>query len=432
MKHGLWVALGVGVAVLAMVPLASGFDGKLWGQGPLFRDRWQADELRVLASLRLSQLPAAPPDPSNAVEGSRAAIELGKRLFNDVRFSRNQAVACASCHDPRQQFQDGLALSRGLGVGSRRAMPIVGSGHSPWLFWDGRKDSLWSQALGPLEDALEHGGNRANHAHVMQAHHRLAYEAVFRALPDLSAVPRDAGPHGTPAEKAAWQAMSETARTDVSRVFANMGKAIAAYEKTLVHSESRFDRYVEATLAGNPGGQANLTRQEVQGLRLFIGKGQCVSCHNGPLFTDHHFHNTGVPLRDPANPDRGRAPAVARVLADEFNCLGPFSDAAPAQCRELRFIASDDPAMEGAFKTPGLRGVALRPPYMHAGQFASLEEAIAHYVRAPVAALGHSELARPGGAHAERRPIRLSAQEVRDLAAFLGALSSDSPQAAGP
>ena len=102
---------------------------------------------------------------------------------------------------------------------------------------------------------------------------------------------------------------------------------------------------------------------------MFIGKGQCVSCHNGPLFTDQHFHNTAVPPRDPANPDRGRAAAAAKVQKDEFNCLGRFSDAASAQCQELRFMVSADRVLEGAFKTPSLRGVSSRPPYTHAGQF---------------------------------------------------------------
>ena len=413
MGKGMWVAIRFGVALFTIVTQANGFAAGLAERSAMLRDRWSAAEIGVLASLRLSQLPPMPPDLSNAVEGSPAAVELGKRLFNDTRFSRNQAVSCATCHDPEKQFQDGLPLWRGVGIGSRRAMPIVGSSHSPWLFWDGRKDSLWSQALGPLEDAVEHGGNRARYAHLMQTHYRSNYEAIFGPLPALASVPRDAGPNGTPAEKAAWAAMDSEAQNDVSRVFANMGKAIAAYEKTLVHGESRFDRYVEATLRGDPSAQQALTAQEIAGLRSFVGKGQCVTCHNGPLFTDQHFHNTGVPPRKPASPDRGRAAAVAKVQKDEFNCLGPFSDAKPAQCQELRFMVGDDPALEGAFKTPSLRGVALRPPYMHAGQIASIEQVIVHYVKAPPAAVGHSE----------REPIRLSEQEIKDLAAFLASLS---------
>jgi cytochrome c peroxidase len=206
-------------------------------------------------------------------------------------------------------------------------------------------------------------------------------------------------------------------------VFANLGKAIAAYERTVRYGESRFDRYVAAVQARDASGLHALSPQEVSGLRLFIGKGQCSTCHNGPLLTDQAFHNTGDPPRDRARPDRGRAPATAKVPKDEFNCLGPYSDAPPDACAELRFMAAADAAMEGAFKTPGLRNVALRAPYMHAGQFATLDEVIAHYVRSPAAAVGHSELAHRGKGHAERQPIRLSAPEAQDLAAFLRSLS---------
>lgn len=171
---------------------------------------------------------------------------------------------------------------------------------------------------------------------------------------------------------------------------------------------------------------------EVRGLRLFIGKAQCVSCHNGPLLTDQHFHNTGVPPRRPERPDRGRAAATAAARSDEFNCLGRFSDARPDQCQELRFMVTADPALKGAFKTPGLRGVADRPPYMHAGQFATLEQVVRHYVAAPHAAVGESELAHrhagnaaPG--HAGRIPIGLSDAEIADLVRFLGTLSADPP-----
>jgi cytochrome c peroxidase len=123
---------------------------------------------------------------------------------------------------------------------------------------------------------------------------------------------------------------------------------------------------------------------------------------------------------------------VAKVLGDEFNCLGPYSDAPAGGCQELRFIAAGDPGMEGAFKTPGLRDVARRAPYMHAGQFASLEEVVAHYRRSPPAAVGHSELAHRGQGHAERPPVRLSDDEARDLVAFLASLSSSVRQFGDP
>jgi len=389
--------------------------------------RWSANEKAVLASLSLKQLPTAPTDPSNAVERQPAAIELGRRLFSDARLSLNGAVACATCHDPARQFQDGRPVSQGVGTGSRRAMPIVGAGHGSWLFWDGRKDSLWSQALGPLEDAVEHGTNRTRLAHLVAAHYRRDYEVLFGALPRLDGLPADASPKGNAAEQAAWAAIDARRRDDVSRVFANVGKAIAAYEKSLQHAPTRLDAYIDAVLRGDAAARGLLRADEARGLRLFIGKAQCVTCHNGPLMTDQQFHNTGVPPRDAARPDRGRAAATAAVRSDEFNCLGPFSDARPEQCQELRFMVTDDPSLEGAFKTPGLRGVADRPPYMHAGQFATLDQVVRHYVSAPHAVVGHSELthrhAGKAAEHAEREPIELSDAEIADLVSFLGALS---------
>ena len=270
---------------------------------------------------------------------------------------------------------------------------------------------------------MEHGGNRARFAHVLQKDYGREYEALFGALPDLRGVPLDASPLGSAEEKRAWSRMTEDQRDAVNRMFANLGKSIAAYERTVGYGESRFDRYVQAVLDDNRAGQQAMTPQEVNGLRLFIGKAQCATCHNGPLFTDHHFHNTGVPSREPARPDRGRAAATAKVRADEFNCLGRYSDAPPQACDELRFMAADDPGLDGAFKTPGLRNVALRAPYMHAGQFATLEEAVAHYVRSPAATIGHSELSHEGNGRAGRQPIRLTEQEMRELVAFMRTLS---------
>jgi cytochrome c peroxidase len=395
---------------------------------------WSKEERAVLASLSLERLPPVPVDPSNAVERLPAAIELGRRLFGDTRFSANGAVSCASCHDPQKQFQDGLPVGRGVGTGSRRAMPIVGVGHSPWLFWDGRKDSLWSQALGPLEDAVEHGGNRTRYAHLLASNYRKEYEALFGTMPTFDSLPRDAGPNGTAAERAAWVAMDARHREQVSRVFANMGKAIAAYEKSLQHERSRLDAYLDAVVAGRQAEPGVLQPGEIRGLRLFIGKAQCVTCHNGPLLTDQQFHNTGVPPRDATRPDRGRADATAKLRSDEFNCLGPFSDARPEQCQELRFMVDDDPALVGAFKTPGLRGVAQRAPYMHAGQLATLEQVVHHYVAAPHAVAGHSELTHrhvSGGTarHEERAPIELTDAEMADLVSFLGTLNAQSAAA---
>ncbi len=406
-------------AAVAALAAAIGFTTALAGVGP--DPGWSAADLAVLRTLDIRRLAPPPPDPSNAVDGRPEAVALGQRLFADTRFSRDGTVACATCHRPERQFQDGRPVGRGVATGTRRTMPVMAAAHSPWLFWDGRKDSLWSQALGPLEDAAEHGGNRTRYAHLLATHYRADYEALFGPLPDLSGLPADAGPLGSAAERAAWLALPAARREAVDRSFANLGKAIAAYERTLTYGASRFDRYLRALENGERAGAGQLDAEEVAGLRLFIGKGRCATCHNGPLFTDHAFHNTGVPQRDAARPDRGRAAAVAGVQADPFNCLGRHSDAPQGGCQELRFMVTDERALEGAFRTPGLRNVALRAPYMHAGQFTTLQQVVAHYAGSPAATVGHSELHRRGAGHG--LVIELDAREQRQLAAFLGTLS---------
>ncbi|MFG6432215.1 cytochrome-c peroxidase [Roseateles sp. LYH14W] len=396
---------------------------------------WTAAERATLASLHLGKLAPPPADPSNAVERRAEAAALGKRLFFDARLSANGKVSCASCHAPERGFQDGRPLGEGIATGSRRTMPVAGAAHASWFFWDGRKDSLWSQALGPLEDAAEHGANRVQLVRLLASAYRPEYEAVFGPLPPMAGLPEAASPLGTAAEREAWARLPAGQQAQVDRAFANLGKAIAAYERRLMPGENRLDRYIAAVSGRVADGwaqdEAALSAQEVRGLRLFIGEAQCVSCHAGPLLTDQHFHNTGVPQRNPLQPDRGRAPAIARVQADPFNCLGAFSDAPPESCQELRFIADTDPHMAGAFKTPGLRNAAERAPYMHAGQIATLEQVIAHYVAAPQAAVGHSELARPGQRHGERRPIALTAPEAADLVALLRSLSGPICEAPG-
>lgn len=371
--------------------------------------RWTEEERAIIRSLALDALPPLPTDPSNRVADDPRAAELGRALFFDVRLSANGQVACATCHLPERQFQDDVPLARGVGTTTRRTMPIAGMAHSPFLFWDGRADSLWSQALGPLESPVEHGGNRTQYAHVIAEHYRERYEAVFGPLPETVKFPPQAGPVADPDATRAWEAMPEADREAVNRVFANIGKAIAAFERTITPAPTRFDAYASTLGAGI------LNEDEVAGLRLFIGKGECVNCHNGPLLTDNHFHNTGVPAASGLPKDLGRAAGAKLVREDPFNCLGPYSDAGEGDCSELRFMAADGHELLRAYKTPSLRGAAGRPPYMHAGQIPTLADVVAHYSAAPAAPAGHSEL----------RPLNLSETERRQLIAFLATLNPD-------
>jgi cytochrome c peroxidase len=373
---------------------------------------WTEGELVLVQSLSLEALPPTPPDPSNQVADDLAAVELGQAIFFDTRFSGNGEVACATCHLPDRQFQDDVPLAQGMGQTTRRTMPIAGMAHAPFLFWDGRKDSLWAQALGPLESPVEHGGNRTQYANVLAEHYAAEYEALFGPLPDLSELPAHAGPVPDPAASAAWEAMPEDQREAVNTVFANMGKAIAAFERTITPPETRFDRWVASEEFPEAG---LLSEDEIGGLRLFLGKGECVNCHNGPLLTDNHFHNTGVPAVPGLPEDTGRLDGARLVLDDEFNCLGSYSDAEPEDCAELRFMAGPGHDALRAFKTPSLRGVASRPPYMHAGQIGTLDAVLDHYAAAPEAPAGHSEL----------RPLDLTEEERQQLLAFLTSLEPE-------
>jgi cytochrome c peroxidase len=348
-----------------------------------------AHPITASMDLALSNLEALPADPTNRWADDPRAADLGHRLFFDTRLSSNGRVSCSTCHDPRKDFQDGTPLAKGVGTTDRRTMPIAGTAYSPFLFWDGRKDSQWAQALGPLESPVEHGGNRAQYAQVIAKHYRPDYETVFGRLPDL----HDAN--------------------GITQVFVNIGKAMAAYERRIQLAPSRFDRFVAQWKERGTPPKDVLTADEAAGLALFVGKANCTQCHNGPLFTNNEFHNTGVPQRPGLPPDRGRFTALAAVKSDEFNCRSRWSDAKPGECAELEFLAPASHSHERAFKVPSLRNVAERAPYMHAGQFATLGEVLEHYNRAPAAPGGHTEL----------KPLGLGKAELRQLEAFLRSLS---------
>lgn len=399
-KFGLPVLLTIALWVLAALPSTS-------------HASWSREELNQLRSLSISSLEPLAADPSNRVADDQRAAELGQRLFFDKRFSSNGEVACATCHLPDKLFQDGTALAKGVGTTERRTMSVIGTAHSPWQFWDGRKDSQWAQALGPLESAVEHGGDRTQYAHIAAQNYLAQYEALFGKMPDLGDLPTHAGPVPDARANAQWQALPTAQREQVTTVFANLGKAIAAYERKIEPGASRFDAYADAAVRGDTQtmNQA-LTDNEIAGLKLFLGKGQCTQCHNGPLLTNNEFHNTGVPAGRHAPQDVGRLAGARQVVKDEFNCLSRYSDAKPEQCGEIRFL-DNQPSQLRQFRVPSLRNVAERAPYMHAGQFATLKEVLQHYKRAPAAPQGQSEL----------KPLGLTDREIDQLAAFLATLS---------
>jgi cytochrome c peroxidase len=378
------------------------------------RDRWTAEERETLRSLSLASIGPLPDDPSNRFANHAGAAALGEKLFSDTRLSGNGKVSCATCHLPQKDFQDGTPLAHGVGTTGRRTMPVAGTAYGAWFFWDGRTDSQWSQALGPLESAVEHGGTRTQYAHTIAAHYREEYEQVFGALPDMNGLPAQAGPVADTSWRAAWTRIPAARQGDISLVYANIGKALAAFERRIGFAPTRFDRYVEAELGGRAhDSTSSLSDVEIAGLKLFVGKANCVNCHNGARFTDDHFHNTGVPASSLVTAvDGGRAVGVRQALAAEFACTSAYSDAKADDCEELRFATTEGEELVRAYKTPSLRGVADRAPYMHAGQIATLAEVVEHYDRAPKSPFGHSEL----------KPLKLSEKERRQIESFLRTL----------
>jgi len=351
---------------------------------------------------------------------------LGHFLFYDMRLSRSGTFSCSSCHRPELRFTDGLRQSRALGKSARNAPSVVGTAWSPWLYWDGRKDSLWSQALSPLEDPVEQGSNRMRLVRQLQEDplYRSLYQQVFGAMPDFSDAsrfPEDAGPISANASwTAAWDLMSEAERRQVNAAFANMGKALAAFQRLIQPGPSRFDAYIASLRQQTDQTETKLTRDERKGLRLFIGKARCIECHNGPLFTNNEFHNTGLLPLPGELPDHGRSRALAIVLADPFNCQGEFSDSGPGHCRELEHMRTGAELL-GAFRTPSLRNLGNTAPYMHKGQIDTLREVLQHYNATPFAVIGHNEA---------EFPLLLSRRELQQLEAFLLAL--DAPIAGDP
>ena len=200
-----------------------------------------------------------------------------------------------------------------------------------------------------------------------------------------------------------------------------MGKAIAAYERKLKPAPSRFDNYVKAALENNQEQMNKLmTKDELSGLKLFLGKANCTICHNGPLFTDLEFHNIATPPVNVKRYDYGRKKGVTAVKRSPFNCRSEYNDAKDKSCDALRYIIVHEEETMAAFKTPSLRNVTKTAPYMHAGQYETLSEVMKHYAEPPNTKVGMSDLL----------PVELNDKELAQLEAFLKTL--DSPIDADP
>lgn len=330
----------------------------------LIDDHFTENELELIRGMKLVAAP--PADPTNEYADAKSAASLGKSLFSDALLSPSGDVSCAKCHDPAQDLSDGVGQSIGVARVDRNSPAVALSAHSRWQFWDGRVDTLWGQALGPIEDPRELASSRLFVAHRIAKHYAAEYEAVFGAkypLPDLTGLPAGGKP-GDPA----YDALPSSTREEISRVFVNVGKAIAAFERAMRVKPNAIDRYVD-------GDRSALTRDEKHALGLFMKSG-CAQCHWGPRLTDDAFHvlrfATG---RQDGMADEGRLAGLARLASFEFLASSRWSDA-PSVAKP--FLV-DAPTMLGAFKTPTLRGLPTSAPYGHGGTLPKLLDVTRHY-----------------------------------------------------
>ena len=362
-------------------------------------------------------------DPGNALAGQPAAIALGRRLFFDPRLSPDGRLACASCHVPRQAFTDGRARAQGRAPLARNTPTLWNVAHQRWYGWDGAFDSLWSQALHPLLDARELAANPAQVHALVQGDpalaclvRQLAIATPARRTPAAPATlpatsPASAEPAASTETEADFQAHATTVQ---------LAKALGAFVGTLVSGPTPFDAFRDALASGNTRAAARYPLAAQRGLRLFVGRGQCSTCHVGPLFSNGEFGDIGASFFvRPGAVDAGRHAGITALLASPYNLLGPWADASGPDpddpARKTRHVVQQHRNF-GEFKVPGLRNVAHTAPYLHDGQLATLGDVVNHY-----SALNLDRLHADG--EQILKPLNLADGERADLLAFLRSLS---------
>jgi cytochrome c peroxidase len=330
-------------------------------------------------------------DPGNRVSGNAAAIRLGHALFFDPRLSANRRVACATCHVPAKGFQDGRATGRGLANGVRNTPSLLDVRHQRWFGWDGGHDSLWAASLRPILDPREMGGKKARVARALRS--RTEVDCHYR------------------------EAFGKPPHASDPELLVNVAKAIAAWQEALVSPATPFDEFRDALQRQDTQAAAAYPPAARRGLRLFLGRGQCATCHAGPLFTNGEFGDTGMPFFiKPNGVDPGRQGGIKRLLASPFNLLGNYNDDATRDNATATKYLRPEHRNFGEFKVPSLRNLTLTAPYMHNGSLATLRDVVRHYSE-----LDEDRLHADG----ERilKPLHLGEAEIDDLVAFLESLS---------
>ena len=282
-------------------------------------------------------------DPSNRVSARPAAIEFGERLFFEPRLSPSGKVLCATCHVPFRAWQDARARAFGLVEVDRNTQSLLNVRYNRWFGWDGAGDSLWAQSIRPILDAREMGGSQAQAAALVRGDAELScsYGKTFGAPPPA----------------------------DDALVLADIGKALAAFQETLVSGRTPFDRFRDAVAKGEPPSSWNFSEPALRGLKIFVGKGECTTCHSGPNFTGGEFFNTGLSRFEPrGRPDAGRESGIKQVMASRFNLLGPHNDDKTGASAEHLRKVTQEKTSPGEFKVPSLRNLLLTAPYGRDGR----------------------------------------------------------------
>jgi cytochrome c peroxidase len=314
---------------------------------------------------------------------TEAKVALGQKLYFDARLSLDDSVSCATCHDPNKGFADGLPTSKGVGgrTGQRNAPTVLNAAYFEQQFWDGRAPTLEDQAKQPLINTVEMA---------MPSH--AAVEEKLRALPEYPPL---------------FQQAFGTADITIDRV----AQAIASFERTLLSFSAPIDRF----LAGD---QNAISAAAKRGWELFNGKARCNNCHGYisvvPTFSDNLYHNIGVAAQKQDFTALARE-ALAVVRSGDERQMDEL--AVQTRFSELgRFLVTKEQKDIGAFKTPGLRNIALTAPYMHDGSEATLEDVMNFYDKG-----GVDNPFLDGG----MRPLHLSEQEKADLVELMKTFTSE-------
>ena len=313
-------------------------------------------------------------------------IALGKRLYEDKRFSADGTVSCATCHDPGMAFADGKPTAEGINKlkGTRNSPTVINAAYYGAQFWDGRRSSLEEQAKDPLLNPVEHG--LTSHDQVLEVVRKdTSYHASFRN---------------------AFGIEPENITID------HVVKAIASFERTVISGDCPFDRYLYG------GDKTAMSESAIRGLEIYRTKGRCQDCHTigqtNATFADNKFHNVGVGFK--------RIESRVMQIANAFRKAkqeGKDIDKSVLRDQEIselgRFVVTLRPSDIGAFKTPTLRNIAVTGPYMHDGSLWTLEEVIELYDKG-----GEKNPFLDSGI----RSLNLTDQEEADLVAFLKSLTS--------